>query len=72
MADGIDIIGPARTHNVTVGRKKRKRKPGSGSSVRVRPHTRSPRGPNSGKRRVKVDPYARGKPPRKGRKKRKR
>jgi hypothetical protein len=56
--------------NVTVGRKKRKRKPGSGSGVKVKPHFRTPRGPNSGKRRVKVDGYARGKPPGKKRKKR--
>ena len=58
---------------VTVGRKKRKRRPGAGSGVKVGGHTRSPRGPNSGKRRVRVDPYARGKPPkgkRKGRKRR--
>lgn len=48
---------------VTVGRKKRKRKPGSGSGVKVRPHTRTPRGPNRGKRKVRVDGYARGKPP---------
>jgi len=45
----------------TVGRKKRKRKPGSGSAVKVRKHTRSPRGPNGGKRSVRVDGYARGK-----------
>lgn len=49
-------------HNVTVGRKKRKRRPGAGRAVPVRPHTRSPRGVNRGKRRVRVDPYARGKP----------
>lgn len=45
----------------TVGRKKRKRKPGSGSAVKVKPHTRSPRGPNKGKRAVVVDGYRRGK-----------
>lgn len=50
----------------TVGRKKRKRKAGAGSSVPVKPHTRSPRGPDKaeGKRKspVRVDPYRRGKP----------
>lgn len=57
--------------NVTVGRKKRKRKAGAGSAVKIKPHTRSPRGPNKGKKRVKVDSYRRGKPPKKkGRKKR--
>lgn len=45
---------------VTVGRRKRKRKPGSGTSVKVSSHTRSPRGPNAGKKRVRVDGYARG------------
>jgi len=45
---------------VTVGRPKRKRKPGSGTGVRVTSHTRSPRGPNAGKKRVRVDGYARG------------
>lgn len=49
----------------TVGRKKRKRKPGSGSGVTVKPHTRSPRGPNRGKKTVLVDPYQRGKPSKK-------
>jgi hypothetical protein len=48
---------------VTVGRKKRKRAPGAGSGVRVKGHTRTPRGPNTGKRKVRVDGYARGKPP---------
>jgi hypothetical protein len=57
-------------HNVTVGRRKRKRKPGAGSAVKIKPHTRTPRGPNRGKKKVRVDGYARGKPPRKGRKKR--
>lgn len=46
----------------TVGRKKRKRAAGAGSGVTVKPHTRSPRGPDRGKRAVKVDPYKRGKP----------
>jgi hypothetical protein len=47
--------------NKTVGRKKRKRKPGAGSAVAVPSHTRSPRGPNAGKSRVRVDGYKRGK-----------
>lgn len=50
---------------VTVGRKKRKRKRGAGTSVPVRPHTRAPRGPNRGKKRVRVDSHRRGKPPKK-------
>lgn len=58
-------------YNVTRGRKKRKRKAGAGNAVKTRGHTRSPRGPNSGKRAVRVDGYRRGKPP-KGRKRRKR
>ena len=48
-------------HQVTVGRRKRKRKPGAGSAVKVKGHTRTPRGPNAGKRKVRVDGYARGK-----------
>jgi hypothetical protein len=55
-------------HNVTRGRKKRKRKPGAGSAVGVRGHTRSPRGPNKGKSKVRVDGYKRGKSKRKRRK----
>jgi hypothetical protein len=55
---------------VTVGRKKRKRAKGAGSGVKVRPHTRSPRGPNAGKKRVRVDGYGRGKAP--GKRKRRR
>lgn len=50
---------------VTVGRPKRKRKPGSGSAVKVSGHIRTPRGPNRGKKSVRVDGYARGKPKRK-------
>lgn len=50
----------------TVGRKKRKRAKGAGSAVSIKSHTRSPRGPDRGKKRVVVDPYKRGKP--KGRK----
>lgn len=50
-------------HNVTRGRKKRKRRPGSGSAVGVKGHTRTPRGPNRGKAPVRVDGYRRGKPP---------
>jgi hypothetical protein len=46
--------------NITVGRKKRKRRKGAGSAVKVRSHIRSPRGPNAGKRKVRVDGYARG------------
>lgn len=61
-----------RTYNVTRGRKKRKRRPGAGSSVRVKGHTRTPRGPNAGKPKVRVDGYARGKPPKKGRARRSR
>lgn len=51
----------------TVGRKKRKRRPGAGSGVKVKPHTRSPRGSNKGKKRVRVDPYKRGRPPKRTR-----
>lgn len=47
-------------HNVTRGRPKRKRAAGAGKAVRVKRHTRSPRGPNRGKSRVVVDPYRRG------------
>lgn len=54
---------------VTVGRKKRKRKASAGSAVKVEGHTRSPRGPNRGKKPVRVDGYSRGKAP-KARKKR--
>jgi hypothetical protein len=50
---------------VTRGRPKRKRKPGSGSAVKVGGHTRSPRGSNRGKGVVRVDGYKRGKPPKK-------
>lgn len=61
-----------QVRNVTIGRKKRKRKPGSGSGVKVKPHFRSPRGANKGKRRVKVDRYSRGKPPKAARKRKRR
>lgn len=54
----------------TRGRKKRKRRPGSGSAVPVKPHTRSPRGPDRGKKRVVVDSYRRGKPSRRKRRRR--
>jgi hypothetical protein len=47
-------------HDRTVGRKKRKRKPGAGNAVSVGGHTRSPRGPNRGKSKVRVDGYKRG------------
>jgi hypothetical protein len=53
--------------DVTVGRRKRKRKPGAGTGVKIKSHTRSPRGSNKGKKRVRVDGYARGKPPKRGR-----
>lgn len=52
----------------TIGRPPRARKPGSGTSVAVKPHTRTPRGSNRGKRVVRVDGYKRGKP---GKRKRK-
>ncbi len=55
-------------HDVTRGRAKRKRKPGAGSASKVKPHSRSPRGPNRGKRAVRVDGYRRGKASRKRRK----
>jgi hypothetical protein len=48
-------------HNVTRGRKKRKRSPRAGSAVKIGGHTRSPRGSNRGKPGVKVDGYRRGK-----------
>jgi hypothetical protein len=54
---------------VTRGRKKRKRKPGAGTAVGIKRHTRSPRGPNKGKKRVVVDSHRRGKPPRKRKRK---
>jgi hypothetical protein len=54
----------------TVGRKKRKRKPGARTGVSTKGHTRSPRGPDTkgGKRKpaVRVDSYQRGKPKKKG------
>lgn len=65
MIDGDHIL-----NNVTRGRKKRKRKPGAGSSQSVKGHTRSPRGPNRGKPTVRVDGYKRGKPARKKRRRR--
>lgn len=52
-------------HNVTRGRKKRKRKPGAGSAVKIKGHLRSPRGSNKGKTKVRVDGYKRGKAPKK-------
>ena len=62
---GYDLM---KKRFVTVGRKKRKRKPGAGRAVKVKSHTRSPRGSNKGKRAVRVDGYARGKPPKRSRK----
>lgn len=64
---GIDFI----YKNVTVGRKKRKRKPGAGTAQSVKGHTRTPRGPNRGKKKVRVDGYRRSKPKRTKRKRRK-
>jgi hypothetical protein len=58
-------VGMERTYNRTRGRKKRKRKPGSGSAVGVKGHVRTPRGPNRGKAKVVVDGYKRGKPAKK-------
>lgn len=55
-------------YNVTRGRKKRKRRAGSGSAVKVGGHTRTPRGPNRGKPTVRVDGYRRGKGTRKRKK----
>ena len=49
------------TNYVTRGRKKRKRARGAGSAVKVKGHTRTPRGPNRGKPTVRVDGYKRGK-----------
>jgi len=46
----------------TRGRKPRKRSSRAGSAVSVAPHTRSPRGSNRGKSRVRVNGYKRGKP----------
>lgn len=57
----------AQKHYVTVGRKKRKRKKGAGSGVKVKSHVRTPRGPNKGKKAVRVDGYKRGKAPKKSR-----
>lgn len=45
----------------TVGRKKRKRRPTAGTGVKVKGHTRTPRGSNRGKSTVRVDGYKRGK-----------
>lgn len=57
------------THFVTVGRRKRRRKPGAGNGVKVKSHLRSPRGTNSGKKAVRVDGYSRGKKPKRRKKK---
>lgn len=46
----------------TVGRKPRKRAKGAGSAVTVKTHSRTPRGPNGGKSKVRVKGYRRGKP----------
>ena len=58
------------SHNRTVGRKKRKRKPGAGSAVGIKPHYRTPRGSNRGKKKVLVDGYKRGKGSKRKRRKR--
>ncbi len=58
------------TYFITRGRKKRKRKPGAGTGVKIKRHTRSPRGPNKGKPKVIVDGHARGRPPKRRRRKR--
>lgn len=65
------MIEELKTHNLTRGRKKRKRKPGAGTAVKIGGHTRSPRGPNKGKKLVRVDGYRRGKGKRKKRGRRK-
>lgn len=57
------------TRGLTRGRPKRKRRPGAGSAVKVKRHTRTPRGPNRGKSRVIVDGYRRGAAPKRSRKK---
>ncbi len=49
-----------KIYNVTRGRPKRKRKPGAGSAVGIKRHTRTPRGPNGKKRTVIVDGHKRG------------
>lgn len=56
----------------TRGRPKRRRRKGAGRAVSVKPHGRSPRGPNRGKPRVRVDGYARGKAKRAGRRRNRR
>ena len=58
------------TYFITRGRKKRKRKPGAGTGVKIKRHTRSPRGSNKGKPRVVVDGHARGRPPKRRKRKR--
>jgi hypothetical protein len=67
----MDYSAFGTIHNVTRGRKKRKRKPGAGSAVGIKKHTRSPRGPNKGKPTVVVDTHKRGKSASKRRRKRK-
>ena len=48
----------------TVGRKPRKSKyrPRGGGSTTIKSHTRSPRGPNRGKAKVRVRPHRRNMP----------
>ena len=57
---------------ITRGRKKRKRKPGAGTGVKIKRHTRSPRGSNKGKPKVVVDGHSRGKPPKRSKKRKRR
>ena len=57
--------------NLTRGRRKRARKPGAGTAVKVKGHTRTPRGPNRGKSKVIVDVYRRGTASRKKKKRKK-
>lgn len=52
----------------TRGRPKRKRRPGAGTGVTVKGHTRTPRGPNGRKPTVRVDGYKRAKAPKKSKK----
>lgn len=58
------------TYFITRGRKKRKRKPGAGTGVKIKRHSRSPRGSNKGKPRVVVDGHQRGRPPKRRKRKR--
>lgn len=46
----------------TRGRPKRARAKNAGRAVGVKSHVRTPRGPDRGKAKVRVDGYKRGKP----------